>query len=52
MMGPDYLAAERMNVNVWDAAEQMASLVASKRVVEASQLEDSAIALATLAEAG
>jgi 3-phenylpropionate/trans-cinnamate dioxygenase ferredoxin reductase subunit len=38
-----------MNVNVWDVADQIASLVASKRVVDVGQLEDPDIDLATLA---
>ncbi len=38
-----------MNVNVWDVADQIASLVGSKRVVDVGQLEDPDIDLATLA---
>jgi 3-phenylpropionate/trans-cinnamate dioxygenase ferredoxin reductase subunit len=38
-----------MNVNVWDVADQIASLVASKRVVDVSQLEDPDIDLSNLA---
>jgi len=38
-----------MNVNVWDVADEIASLVASKRVVDVGQLEDLDIDLAELA---
>ena len=38
-----------MNVNVWDVADQIASLVASKRVVDVDKLEDPDIDLVTLA---
>jgi 3-phenylpropionate/trans-cinnamate dioxygenase ferredoxin reductase subunit len=39
-----------MNVNVWGVADQVASLVASRRVVEVGQLEDPAIDLGELAK--
>jgi len=41
-----------MNVNVWDVADQIASLVASKRIVDVRQLEDPGIDLASLAGDG
>jgi hypothetical protein len=41
-----------MNVNVWDVADDIASLVASKRVVEVSRLEDPGVDLATLTGVG
>ena len=41
-----------MNVNIWDVADQIAALVASKRVVDVGQLEDPDIDLAKLLENG
>ncbi|MHB8680869.1 MAG: NAD(P)/FAD-dependent oxidoreductase [Acidimicrobiales bacterium] len=41
-----------MNVNVWDVADQIASLVASKTVVDLNKLEDPGVDLATLAGGG
>jgi 3-phenylpropionate/trans-cinnamate dioxygenase ferredoxin reductase subunit len=37
-----------MNVNVWDVADQIASLVASKRVVDPQQLADVSVELSAL----
>jgi 3-phenylpropionate/trans-cinnamate dioxygenase ferredoxin reductase subunit len=37
-----------MNVNVWDVSDQIASLVASKRVIDRVQLEDPNVALSSL----
>ena len=38
-----------MNVNVWDVADQIASLVRSKRSVDPRQLADATVSLESLA---